>query len=230
MKQIKNKHHAGRIASLLIAFCMIIALIPATAFADGEEDTPITAIEITNIETPVVGEKATYSATIPENVGYVIAPCEYHGVDISWLESDTPITSIDDIDDATWYFKGKELTFKEGKYYMAGVWLKAEEGYVFAEKDELNITMNGKIPTFVDQSENFNWKLLDVYLDFGQLKAQSDGTDGISGTATPTTTTNDKSPETGDDSNMFLWLAVLLASGAVVVGTTVYGRRRKHSA
>ena len=34
-------------------------------------------------------------------------------------------------------------------------------------------------------------------------------------------------PQTGDTSNMFLWIALLLVSGGALVGTTVYGRKKK---
>ena len=37
------------------------------------------------------------------------------------------------------------------------------------------------------------------------------------------------SPQTGDTSNMFLWVALLLVSGGALVGTTVYGKKRKRA-
>lgn len=37
------------------------------------------------------------------------------------------------------------------------------------------------------------------------------------------------SPQTGDNSNIALWIAVLLASGAALTGTAVYGRKRKYN-
>ena len=39
-----------------------------------------------------------------------------------------------------------------------------------------------------------------------------------------------KSPQTGDNSNLMLWIALLLASGGVVTGTTVISKKKKHSA
>ena len=39
-----------------------------------------------------------------------------------------------------------------------------------------------------------------------------------------------KSPPTGDTSNLMLWIALLLASGGVVTGTTVISKKKKHSA
>ena len=37
------------------------------------------------------------------------------------------------------------------------------------------------------------------------------------------------SPQTGDNSNLILWIALLLASGGAVTATTVYGRKKKRS-
>ncbi len=50
-------------------------------------------------------------------------------------------------------------------------------------------------------------------------------TDKPSGDQTGDTT----SPETGDDSNIALWITVLLAAGAALTGTAVYSRKRKYS-
>ena len=41
--------------------------------------------------------------------------------------------------------------------------------------------------------------------------------------------TSDKSPQTGDTSNLAFWIALLLASGGAVTATTVYGRKKKRS-
>ena len=41
--------------------------------------------------------------------------------------------------------------------------------------------------------------------------------------------TSNKSPQTGDTSNLTLWIALLLASAGTVTATTVYGRKKKHS-
>ena len=54
----------------------------------------------------------------------------------------------------------------------------------------------------------------------------------IPATGTPTDPTNPEnpdSPQTGDNSMMGLWIALLFVSGAGVVGTTVYGRKKKYS-
>ena len=54
----------------------------------------------------------------------------------------------------------------------------------------------------------------------------------IPATGTPTNPTNPEnpdSPQTGDNSMMGLWIALLFVSGTGVVGTTVYGRKKKYS-
>lgn len=45
----------------------------------------------------------------------------------------------------------------------------------------------------------------------------------------PATGDNTQSPQTGDNSNIALWIAVMLAAGAVLTGTAVYSRKRKYS-
>lgn len=40
--------------------------------------------------------------------------------------------------------------------------------------------------------------------------------------------TDEKSTQTGDNSNMWLWLAILFVSGGGAIGTTIYGIKKKH--
>ena len=41
---------------------------------------------------------------------------------------------------------------------------------------------------------------------------------------------NSKSPQTGDNSNLILWIALLIISGGVMKGVTAFGKSKKHSA
>ena len=41
--------------------------------------------------------------------------------------------------------------------------------------------------------------------------------------------TSDRNPQTGDTSNLALWIALLFVSGGAVTVTAVYGRKKKHS-
>ena len=38
-----------------------------------------------------------------------------------------------------------------------------------------------------------------------------------------------KSPQTGDTSNLMLWIALLLVSGGAVIGTMVISKKKKHN-
>lgn len=50
-----------------------------------------------------------------------------------------------------------------------------------------------------------------------------------SGSATAKPEDDPKSPDTGDTSNLALWIALLLASGGAAIGTTVVSRRKKYN-
>ena len=41
--------------------------------------------------------------------------------------------------------------------------------------------------------------------------------------------TSDKSPKTGDTSNLALWIALLFISGGAAIGTTVVSRKKKYN-
>ena len=41
---------------------------------------------------------------------------------------------------------------------------------------------------------------------------------------------NSKSPQTGDNSNLILWIALLIISGGIMKGVTAFGKSKKHSA
>ena len=55
----------------------------------------------------------------------------------------------------------------------------------------------------------------------------------IPATGTPTEPgkpTGPDSPQTGDNSNMILWIALLFVSGGIVIGITVYSKKKKENA
>ena len=65
----------------------------------------------------------------------------------------------------------------------------------------------------------------------GKYYSDKDGTKEIKKADTVTVKLKDdsKSPQTGDTSNVFLWLTLLFVSGGAVTVTTVYGRNKKRS-
>ena len=62
----------------------------------------------------------------------------------------------------------------------------------------------------------------------GKYYSDKDGTKEIK-KADTVTAKLPKSPPTGDTSNLMLWIALLLASGGVLTGVTVFDKRKRHS-
>lgn len=71
-------------------------------------------------------------------------------------------------------------------------------------------------------------KITVVYTD-GECSANFEVTKAASEQTKPTDGKDTTSPQTGDNSNLALWFAVLFVSGAGVLGTTVYSKRKKHA-
>lgn len=91
---------------------------------------------------------------------------------------------------------------KEG-YTFKG-WYLGETAYDFATPVTGDITLKAK------------WE---------KIETPTDPTDPSKPT-TPTTPTNPEIPKTGDNSNMFLWIALLFVSGAGIVTIIVVGKKR----
>ena len=68
--------------------------------------------------------------------------------------------------------------------------------------------------------------------NFEVKKAASEQTKPTEGDKTDTTKPaggkDTTSPQTGDNSNLALWFAVLFVSGAGVLGTTLYSKKKKY--
>ena len=62
----------------------------------------------------------------------------------------------------------------------------------------------------------------------GKYYSDKDGTKEIA-KADTVTAKLPKSPKTGDNSNLMLWITLLLASGGVLTGVTVFDKRKRHS-
>ena len=65
----------------------------------------------------------------------------------------------------------------------------------------------------------------------GKYYSDKDGTKGIKKADTVTAKLKDdsKSPQTGDTSNLALWIALLFISGGAAIGTTVVSRKKKYN-
>ena len=62
----------------------------------------------------------------------------------------------------------------------------------------------------------------------GKYYSDKDGTKEIA-KADTVTDKLPKSPPTGDNSNLMLWIALLFISGGVLTGVTVFDKRKRHS-
>lgn len=140
MKKNSKNHHAGRIISLLLALCMVLAIVPMTVFADTE-------ISIIDIENATLyydaGDKpkATAEKFVVEGLisNYEI---EYE----CWEEMETT-ESGESVPIKFWYSdesqytssQQKITTFEVGKTYMYSISVKAEDGYSFADDYELYV-------------------------------------------------------------------------------------------
>ena len=67
--------------------------------------------------------------------------------------------------------------------------------------------------------------------DCGKYYSDAEGIKEITKAATVTAKLPDdpKSPQTGDNSNFMLWIALLFISGGTVIGTTVVSKKKRHS-
>lgn len=61
------------------------------------------------------------------------------------------------------------------------------------------------------------------------VHSYKDGKCTVCGAADPNYKPDTDSPQTGDNSNMALWIAVMLAAGTALTGTILYSRKRKYS-
>ena len=118
--------------------------------------------------------------------------------------------------------ENKELTFKSNAAFS----------------DFIRARLDGKTLDEKNYTVKEGSTIVTLKADYVATLSAGEHTIGIvseSGTATTTFTVNakavvdndTKSPQTGDNSHMALWIALLFVSGAGVIGTTVYGKKRR---
>lgn len=116
----------------------------------------------------------------------------------------------------------KELTFKSNAAFS----------------DFIRVELDGKTLDEKNYTVNEGSTVVTLKADYVATLSAGEHTIGIvstNGTATTTFTVNakavvdndTKSPQTGDNSHMALWIALLFVSGAGVIGTTVYGKKKR---
>ena len=198
------------------------------------EQKEIPVVEINNATlTFKDGDKPVFTGTTPDDAPYVLVFEEWR-TDGEWTRSDEWFNDADHHGDY------KDITaFDKNKTYNYNLYIKQnskgyDEGWYFGPNTKLKI--NGKEVSFArDNSdiEHLNEQLIE------QLNEQIFAvTTGITMTPTAAGTsgqtegdkTDTTSPQTGDNSNLALWLTVLFVSCGGVIGGTIYGRKKKHSA
>ena len=136
-------------------------------------------------------------------------------------------------------YDGKLITkFEDGKSYTYSVYFKIsdpgmKEGCHFDKNTKLFI--NGKEITLtpaqidVDDSGETIWfkNVLTMTPEVSATKPEKPGEENT--TPDKPDQSDTKSSKTGDNSNMILWLALLVISGGAVVGTTVVSRKKKYN-
>lgn len=116
----------------------------------------------------------------------------------------------------------KELTFKSNAAFS----------------DFIRVELDGKTLDEKNYTVNEGSTVVILKADYVATLSAGEHTIGIvstNGTATTTFTVNakavvdndTKSPQTGDNSHMAFWIALLFVSGAGVIGTTVYSKRKR---
>lgn len=104
--------------------------------------------------------------------------------------------------------------------------------------DFLRVELDGKTLDEKNYTVKEGSTVVTLKADYVATLSAGEHTIGIvseSGTATTTFIVNakavvdndTKSPQTGDNSHMAFWIALLFVSGAGVIGTTVYGKKKR---
>ena len=140
MKKNSKNHHAGRIISLLLALCMVLAIVPMTVFADTE-------ISIIDIENATLyydaGDKPKATAEKFEVEGLI----SNYEIEYECWEEMENTESGESVPIKFWYSdesqytssQQKITTFEVGKTYMYSISVKSEDGYSFADDYELYV-------------------------------------------------------------------------------------------
>lgn len=163
-KNIKN-YHAGRITSLLIVLCMVLSIVPITAFAAGVNY--IDKISVTyNAPDYKAGDAPQAAAMVTEgncSVAYeywreIYQPEEggvWHGTGRYWYSDADKMASL---------AADKQITqFEAGHSYSYNIVLKADSGY-FISKDTTNISVGNYDWGTVDRSANLEIKEMSTEL------------------------------------------------------------------
>lgn len=217
---IQNEHAGG------VASCVELAICDTCGEPYGELDSTNHNLE------KISAKDATVTAT--GNKEY------WHCKDCKKYFSDAAGTNEIKLDDTIISKLSPEIIEGKGQSITAG------------DKKELTFKSNAAFSDFIRaqldgktlEENNYTVKegstVVTLKADYVDTLSVGEHTIGIvseSGTATTTFTVNakavadndTKSPQTGDNSYMALWIALLFVSGGALIVTGIYSRKKKHS-
>lgn len=242
---MKERTLKTKLLTVLLTLCMVLSVVPITAFAAGVNYIDKISVTYTKPDYKA-GDAPQAAATVTEgncSVAYeywreIYQPEEggvWRGTGRYWYSDADKMASL---------ASDKQITrFEAGHSYSYNIVLKADRGY-FISGDTTDISVGNYNWGTVDKDFNLEIKNMSTELhiyspysidipaddatiaitlvDFGNIwkKAASEQTKPTGGKDTT-------SPQTGDNSNLALWFAVLFVSGAGVLGTTVYSKRKR---
>lgn len=215
---IQNEHSGG------VASCVELAICDTC----GE---PYGALDSTNHNLEKI---SATDATVTEtgNTEY------WHCLDCDKYFADENATNEIKLDDTVISKLSPEIIEGKGQSITAGDKKELTFKSNAAFSDFIRVELDGKTLDEKYYTVKEGSTVVTLKADYVATLSAGEHTIGIvseSGTATTTFTVNakavvdndTKSPQTGENSHMVLWIALLFVSGAGVIGTTVYGKKKR---
>lgn len=221
----------------ILAFLLTVVLTlfcSVTAFAmELDDDTKQTHVDVyanhvnnTAWNVVSVDVSGNGSTTLSDGAQIIISGVTQSG----WQLAIDPITERDALDWIGGILNGKAKDLSPLHIYFI-------DGYGNTKTaDSVTVTVklpeNPNAPVAYSLSSEGAASGMTVSMENGSLTFTTDGSpyyvlgEKVNGeTSTPSEPGN--SPQTGDDNHMALWITLLFVSGAGVIGTTVYGKKKR---
>ncbi|MDO4746637.1 MAG: LPXTG cell wall anchor domain-containing protein [Bacillota bacterium] len=222
---MKNRH---KLLSIILTLCMVIGMIPITT-STANADSTISRVDIDSIIAPVVG-------AIPNHNPVISTPGVSVGENTFWVVYDSATESFYDVYEDTAHVD--TTPFRVGESYALQIMMEADfdpevevyyKGTKLSEPDPFNMyqsaaiyTDDGVVIAFITTGE-----LTDEPADNPTDDPSDNPTDVPSDDPgdVPKEDPKDGTPETGDDSNMMIWLALMILAATGAAGTVMYRRK-----
>ena len=172
------------------------------------------------INTPQIGKKLDFAPTADiDPSGSITVPT------VTWQKTLKENYENPDVQD--WSVVAEDEVAEEGYVYVAYLSGTLSDGYSLAE--DVSVKVNDKefsTDPYARESYSFWEGKLRMNVYFEPTAAEDETTTTAEETTTTAETAEDgTNPKTGDNSNMFLWIA-LMAAGAAAAGVAVANRRK----